>query len=127
MKISYENPMVELKILLDTLAGTDGASSVDGAFIVVTKSEMSVIVKNTGAKELFPSYFNRQAVRKQQLAVKMEESRKATNSPTITPEALQEQFDIQSRLERQMRTLEDEVPTELRSASGVVVKVAMTA
>lgn len=121
MKISYENPMTELKVLLDQ------AAAIEGTFIVVTKSEMAAIVKNAGAKELFPNYFSRQSTRKQQIDMKMNESRKRTNSPTISPEALQEQFDIQTRLERQLRAIEDEVPTELRSASGVTVKVAMTA
>jgi len=121
MKIAYSDPMQELKLLLDQ------AVSIPNAFVVLTKSEMAAVVRHTESQKLFPAYFTRQATRKQQLEMKMVESKKRVNNPSISQEALQDEWDIQTRLERQIRSLEEEVPTELRSESGVTVKVSMTA
>lgn len=121
MKIAYSDPMQELKLLLEQSAAQPGS------FVILTKGEMSAIVKHTEAPKLFASYFTRQANRKQQIEMKLKESKKKVNNPTITQGDLQAEWDVQTRLEKQMRAIEDEVPTELRSDSGVTVKVSMTA
>lgn len=121
MKLVFNNPMTEL---LQLIAAAESQKDVS---ISITKSEMSSIIKHPNSPKLFPSYFTRYATRKQHITLKMNEIKKKLNSPSLLEADMQIHWDEQTRLERQMRNLEDEVPTELRTESGIDIRVSIIA
>lgn len=121
MKLVYSDVMVGLRALI---AQSEAA---EGSYVLVSKAEMASIIRHADSRKLFPSYFNRIDVRRQQIQMKFSESKKLVNNPSISPNDLQAEFDKQTQYERQLRNIEDEVPTEVRTESGVVVKVSMVA
>lgn len=120
MKIQYSHPMLELRATL-----TNIESISDPVIILVSKQEMRELVRHGEAPQMFPQHFSHLASRRNSLEERLRKSKKDANSPTISTEAMQEQFDIQSRLEKQIRFLDDEIPQETKTHNGVIVRVAL--
>lgn len=120
MKLYYDNPMKELALLLQQAAETN-------ASIIVTKAEMKALVTHGDASKVFPTHFAAIKNRMLTLEQKMAESKRLCNSPTASQATLQEQWDRQTVIERQMRMLEAEVPSEILADNGVTIKVSINA
>jgi hypothetical protein len=121
MKLVFNDVMVGLRSLIAQ------AETTEGSHVIVSKAEMTAIIRHADSRALFPSYFNRIDVRRQQIQMKFTESKKRVNNPAIASGDLQAEFDKQTQYERQLRNIEEEVPAEVRTESGVVVKVSMVA
>lgn len=119
MKLQYATPMQELKLLLQTAEATPGIS------ILVNKAEMKALVTHAEALTMFPEYVNGQKAKHMRFDQQLNEIRQRSASPTITQEALQSLWDSQSRIERQKRQSQDEVPSTIKTLNGITIQVAL--
>lgn len=119
MKLQYTDSMAELRSLLNIAK--------EGSSVIVTKAEMKAIVSNGTAPELFPQFFELIKNRTMLLDQQMSESKQRASAPSISSDELQEQFDKQTMYERQARALANEVPSQLTTKDGILIKVSITA
>lgn len=118
MKLHYDTPMREFKILLDKAVA-------EKCSIMVNKAEMKQLITHAESATLFPAFTNDKKNRLMRFDQQIKELKKRASSPTVTQDELQNLWDQESRIDRQKRSLNDEIPSTVVTHNGITVQVAL--
>lgn len=118
MRKVYKDPMQELKDIMNS------AEASRLSYIAISKEEMRSLVNHKDAVDIFPSLagpLREMAQHKDSLKkIKVQK-----NNPNIFEAEKQKLFDREFEIETHLRKMEDAVPSQLKTKTGLIVRVSL--